>query len=78
VERLVAGAAAGDEGDLAGLRAAGPQDELLDGLDRDEVRVGRPEAGQALGHDVIDGVDELLHRVAGGIRCHVGLLSRDS
>ena len=60
VERLVARAAAGDQRDLAALRSAGAQDEVLGGVDLDDVGVGLGQAGQALGDDVVDVVVELL------------------
>ena len=46
---------------LPAHRAAGTQDEVLGGVDLDDVRVGLGQAGQALGDDVLDVVDELLH-----------------
>ena len=57
VERLVAGAAAGDQRDLAALRSAGAQDEVLGGVDLDDVGVGLGQPGEALGDDVVDVVD---------------------
>ena len=62
------------ERDLALLRAAGAQDEVLGGVDLDEVGVRRLEAGEALRDEVLDVVDELLHRVVGCVRRHGILL----
>ena len=60
VERLVAGAAAGDERDLAALRPAATQHQVLGGIDPDNIWVGLGQAGQALGDDVVKVVVELL------------------
>ena len=70
VHRLVARAAAGNEPDLALLRGVLPDDDIVRGVDADEIRMGCLEAGQALRDEVVDIVDELLHRVAGSVRRH--------
>ena len=72
VERLVARAAAGQQGDLAPLRAAGAKDDVVGGVDPDEVGVSAAEAREALGDDVLDVVDELLHRAAGALAAMSG------
>ena len=60
VQRLVAGAAAGDQADLAGRGTAGAGDDLVLDVDR-ERRVRGGDAPQGIHHDVVGGVDELLH-----------------
>ena len=76
VHRLVAGATARDEPDLALLGPAGAEHDVVRGVDLDEVGVGRPEAGEALGDEVVDLVDELLHRVTRGVCGHGAVLLR--
>src|SRR5258706_46450 len=49
MQRLMAGAAAGDQGDLSAPRAAGPGDEDGAIVQSDDVGMGRGEAAQALG-----------------------------
>ena len=73
VERLVPGSTARDEGDLALDRTAGAEHEVVRRVDLDVVRMRGAEATQALGDDVLDRVDELLHP-AGCIRRHGFLL----
>jgi hypothetical protein len=62
VQGLVAGAAARDQSDLSFDRRILPQDELVLEVDPHEVGMCSPEAGKRLPHDVVGGVDELLHR----------------
>ena len=69
VERLVAGAAARHQGDLALDRAARPQHDDLVEIDLQDVGVGPAKAGQALGDEVRNVVDELLH-AAGRVGGH--------
>ena len=64
MERLVARAAARDQGDLAPLRPAGAEDEQVGASIFTRSGWARPEAGQALGDEVLDVVDELLHASA--------------
>jgi hypothetical protein len=61
MERLMARAAAGDEGDLAAPRAAGPGDEDGALVQSDDVGMGRGEATQALGQQRLGRVHEFLH-----------------
>ena len=63
VERFVAGATAGDQGDLALDRAAGPEDDEVGGVDADDVPAGAAEAGQAFRDEIGDVVEELLHGI---------------
>ena len=60
VQRLVTGAPAGDERDLALDRRVLAQDELVLEVDPDEVGVRRAEAGERLLDDVFRVVEELL------------------
>ena len=60
VQRLVTGAAAGDDPDLALDRRVAPDDELLLVV-HPELRVRGLDAAQRLGDDVGGVVDQLLH-----------------
>jgi hypothetical protein len=77
VERFMTGSAARDQGDLALPGAAAAQDEVLGEVDLDEVGMRRLEPGEALGDDVLDRVDELLHP-AGCVGRHGILLGVES
>src|SRR3712207_9356744 len=61
VGRLVPGAAAGDEGDLALNGRVGADDDVVLGDDPDELGVGEPYPPQHLLDDPLWGVDEFLH-----------------
>src|SRR5204863_8958924 len=61
MHRLVAWASARDEPDLALHRGIGANDHVRIELDAHEVGVGRCEALQCLGDDVVWFVDQLLH-----------------
>ena len=63
VQRLVPGAAAGDEADLARPRAARPGDNPVLQVDA-KGGVRRGDARQGVGDDAVDRVDELLHDIA--------------
>jgi hypothetical protein len=56
----VAGAAAGQQCDLAGLQLAAA-DELVAAAERHEVAVRSGEAIEAFGQDGVDAVHELFH-----------------
>jgi hypothetical protein len=71
----VPGTATGDQRDLATPGAAGPQDEVLGGVDLDDVRVGLGQSGEALGDDIVDVVVELLD-AGRGVGRHGVLLLR--
>jgi hypothetical protein len=60
VQRLVTGAAAGDEPDLAGLRRVHPYHDLVGDIDT-QVGVGRGDSGERLPDNILGSVDELLH-----------------
>ena len=62
VQRLVARAAAGDQGDLALARRVGADDDLRVGVDAEDVAVRGGEAGERLPDDVLGVVEELAHR----------------
>ena len=66
VQRLVAGAAAGDQPDLAGDRRVGSVDDLVLVVDP-QLRVGGRDAAQRIGHDVGGIVDQLLHDVVSSL-----------
>ena len=74
VERLVARAAAGQQGDLAPTGCVLAKDDVVGGVDADEVGVSEAEALEALGDHVLDGVDELLHRADRCGGCHGRML----
>jgi hypothetical protein len=57
----VSRAAARDEPDLALNRRVGPDDHVRVVLDANEVRMGRGDALQFLGDDVLWLVDQFLH-----------------
>src|SRR5690606_11814917 len=67
VQRFVAGAAAGDQADLAGGGAAGSDDVAVLGVDG-QRGVGGGDPGQRVGEYVVGGVDELLHG-SGSLGC---------
>jgi hypothetical protein len=71
VEWLVSGSAAGDQPDLAGPRPAGAENDVVGGVDLDDVGVGCGKAREGLGNDVLDLVEELLD-AGGRVRCHLG------
>ena len=74
VQRLVPGAAAGDQADLAADRRVAAVDDPLLVVDP-ELRMGVGDAAQCVGDHVVRVVDELVHRWllaadAPGTTCH--------
>jgi hypothetical protein len=65
VHRLVAGAAAGDQPDLAAHRRVAPVDDPVPVVDT-QLGVGQRHAPQRFGDDVVRVVHELLHRCPPG------------
>ena len=61
VHRLVAAAAAGDDGDLVAHRGVGADDVVRVKVDFDQVGVRDGHAAHRLDHDVLGRVDEFFH-----------------
>ncbi len=68
VHRLVAAAAAGDDGHLAGHRGVGAVDVVRVEVDFQQVRMGRGHTLKLLFHDIRNGIDEFFHGYSFAIR----------